>query len=729
MKKRHLIVGIGTQKLATISRTNKRLIIFIILLVSFMLPLFSAGEKERTEDIVSSEKNAYPETEDASEGTLAERILIEPPASENLGVIDSFIWTISNTLDRITEGLCLTLSPFPQAINLFYEKDLSSSGRNAYDTYAIKDEDVFMSRNTGGVEASAFDSNVKTKTSETQKKTVNMVFVIIGSLFLAETILTIVYSYVTGGEEPLLKTLMAKFVTAILIGALLMALPFLMEALKNGFRKAVEILAWDNLGGDLKVFGDAVGEVSTFHYPGLYFGLVTDQLKHLDLTSAGISFDGFIVGPVQTGIAWLLFMVVKLGIVMIALFTSLHITFNVIEIYILIPLALILLPWQLFKPLSFIGSGVIKSLISNIIQVTVISFVILAIVPITATVTNALWQSATAGEEIKDAAFIVTTLNEDRTDNLGEDGLLAPTFSSYTGSSVLDLSSISLSSTYPRSSTDTKTPTTAKDILKNTGLYASVIYAEESDGTVKCTVTPQFTPLGDVDREAWTDFMAANSETLVKEIQKWIPKRIEEKYPDISKLQGWSNKASHNNDLFDYSQDFLNLPSARKLMVVKMALGESGYLSVEEKNKVSDSKGWLRVFSYLATAMVIAYMQTFFIQRSSQIAQGLIDGRDSGPDFASRLSARAAATFAGGAVRAFSSPARAAGGAVTGGVRQATAEYGQRVMDSGHSTLGAFLKNASGVRSAKDYEYGVDDLPSQRARQRSTTGTNEPSKN
>ena len=164
-------------------------------------------------------------------------------------------------------------------------------------------------------------------------------------------------------------------------------------------------------------------------------------------------------------------------------------------------------------------------------------------------------------------------------------------------------------------------------------------------------------------------------------------------------------------------------------MVVKMALAESGYLSVEEKNKVSDSKGWLRVFSYFATAMVIAYMQTFFIQRSSQIAQGLIDGRDSGPDFASRLSARAAATFAGGAVRAFSSPARAAGGAVTGGVRQATAEYGQRVMDSGHSTLGAFLKNASGVRSAKDYEYGVDDLPSQRARQRSTTGTNEPSKN
>ena len=586
-----------------------------------------------------------------------------------------------------------------------------------------------MSRNTGGVEASAFDSNVKTKTSETQKKTVNMVFVIIGSLFLAETILTIVYSYVTGGEEPLLKTLMAKFVTAILIGALLMALPFLMEALKYGFKKAVEILAWDNLGGDLKTFGDAVGEVSTFHYPGLYFRLVTDQLKHLDLTSAGISFDGFIVGPVQTGIAWLLFMVVKLGIVMIALFTSLHITFNVIEIYILIPLALILLPWQLFKPLSFIGSGVIKSLISNIIQVTVISFVILAIVPITATVTNALWQSATAGEEIKDAAFIVTTLTEDRTENLREDGLLALTFSSYTGSSVLDLSSISLSSTYPRSSTDTKTPTTAKDILKNTGLYASVIYAEESDGTVKCTVTPQFTPLGDVDREAWTDFMAANSETLVKEIQKWIPKRIEEKYPDISKLQGWSNKVSLNNDLFDYSQDFLNLPSARKLMVVKMALGENGYLSVEEKNKVSDSKGWLRVFSYLATAMVIAYMQTFFIQRSSQIAQGLIDGRDSGPDFASRLSARAAAIFAGGAVRAFSSPARAAGGAVTGGVRQATAEYGQRVMDSGHSTLGAFLKNASGVRSAKDYEYGVDDLPSQRARQRSTTGTNEPSKN
>ena len=715
--------------MATISSNNKRLLTIILLVLLFMAPLFSAGEKERTEDIVSSEKTAYPETEDVSEETLAERILIEPPASKNLGLIDSFIWTISNTLDKITEGLCLTLSPFPQAINLFYEKDLSSSGRNTYDTYAIEDEDVFMSRNTKSVEASAFNMNVKTKTAESQKKTVNMVFVIIGSLFLAETILTIVYSYVTGGEEPVLKTLMAKFVTAIMIGALLMALPFLMEALKYGFRKAVEILAWDNLSGDIKILGDAIGEVSTFHYPGLYFRLVTDQLKHLDLTSAGVSFDGFILGPVQTGIAWLIFMVVKLGIVMIALFTSLHIAFNVIEIYILIPIALILLPWQLFKPLSFIGSGVIKSLISNIIQVTVISFVILAIVPITATVTNVLWQSATAGEEIKDAAFIVTTLNEDRTENLREDGLLALSFSSFTGSSVLDLSSINLSATYPRSSTTSKTPTTAKDILKNTGLYASVIYAEEVDGTISCTVTPQFTPLGDVDREAWTDFMASNSETLVKEIQKWIPRRIEEKYPEISKLQGWSNKVTSDKDFYDYSQGFLNLPSARKLMAVKIALGESGYLSVEDKNKVSDSKGWLRVFLYLATAMVIAYMQTFFIQRSSQIAQGLIDGRDAGPDFASRLSARAAATFAGGAVRAFSSPVRAAGGTVTGGVRQATAEYGQRVMDSGHSTLGAFLKNASGVRSAKDYEYGIDDLPSRRTKQRTTTGTNEPSKN
>ena len=217
--------------MATIFNNYKRLIIFFLFLFSFMLPLFSAGEKERTEDIVSSEKTTYPKTEDVSRETLAERILIEPPASENLGVIDSFIWTISNTLDKVTEGLGLTLSPFPQAINLFYEKDLSSSGRNAYDTYALEDKDVFMSRNTSGVDASAFDSKVKTKTAESQTKTVNMVFVIIGSLFLAETILTIVYSYVTGGEEPILKTLMAKFVTAILIGALLMALPFLMEAL------------------------------------------------------------------------------------------------------------------------------------------------------------------------------------------------------------------------------------------------------------------------------------------------------------------------------------------------------------------------------------------------------------------------------------------------------------------------------------------------------------------
>ena len=103
MKKRPSTVGIGTHQMATIFNNYKRLIIFSLLLFSFMLPLSSAGEKERTEDIVSSEKTTYPKTEDVSQETLAERILLEPPASENLGVIDSFIWTISNTLDKAVD--------------------------------------------------------------------------------------------------------------------------------------------------------------------------------------------------------------------------------------------------------------------------------------------------------------------------------------------------------------------------------------------------------------------------------------------------------------------------------------------------------------------------------------------------------------------------------------------------------------------------------------------------
>ena len=56
MKKRPSTVGIGTHQMATIFSNNKRLIILFLFLFSFMLPLFSAGEKERTEDIVSSEK-------------------------------------------------------------------------------------------------------------------------------------------------------------------------------------------------------------------------------------------------------------------------------------------------------------------------------------------------------------------------------------------------------------------------------------------------------------------------------------------------------------------------------------------------------------------------------------------------------------------------------------------------------------------------------------------------
>ena len=57
--------------MATIFNNYKRLIILFLFLFSFMLPLFSAGEKERTEDIVSSEKTTYPKTEDVSQETLA----------------------------------------------------------------------------------------------------------------------------------------------------------------------------------------------------------------------------------------------------------------------------------------------------------------------------------------------------------------------------------------------------------------------------------------------------------------------------------------------------------------------------------------------------------------------------------------------------------------------------------------------------------------------------------
>lgn len=718
----------------------KRSIVLIILLAIVSSLCFAGGSSEKTKLSTTTDngvragmditQQAKGETEYYEDTTL--NLILNGPDGD-AGVMGNFMWTLSNILDNVTKGVCISLTPYPKAMELFYPSLFKSRHIDEkYANYGTQLNEIFMNR-SGSVTDSISAKNdykVEIKSEESQKATTNMLMIIIMSLFLAEILFTIIYGYVTGGEEPMLKTLLVKGVTCLLIGALVMSLPFIIEAFKWGFDKAVKIISGAQLVSDsdeqpgttLSYMYMAAVESSPFDYPGLMLRLVTAECVRLDPENAGIMNlfgDEGIIAPVSKVMVNVLFFIVQVIIFFVAIIASLHIMFNVIEVYILMSLALILLPFQVFRLTSFMGSGVFRSLISNVIQLAVIIFIMVSVVPLTSSISTNIWSNIAVVESNDlEAAWEFTSLSDDKSGHKTSiwELLVALGLINNDGTVSSELNGVELSQkiTMDENRDNPQAEYTLGEILQLVGFRIKMTYilSEERSSQSDIEVPKKTNGIVSV---GWLPTEIVDIPSFGKLYGSEITKKIDKAISDrmIALMQEAVKKANINMHI-SAGTPFENISKAKKQEIAKSCISNISLnpklpLNTNyKKTAVEDGhSAWTLVFIYLATALCLAYIECFFIFRSSQITEGLLNGRDSGPDFGRILAARGGGAIARATGKAAMTPVRGVAAVGTAAARLGVANIGQTAADRGHTFLGGMLKTMSNSGSTREYSAGI----------------------
>lgn len=723
----------------------KRFIFVLLLFLTVANVCFASGSSETNEPVTTSDSGIITDMNISSmkkgKSSYAEDStlnLILNGADGSLGAMGSFMWTFSNILDRVATGICIGLSPYPKAVELFYPNLLSSRHVDEkFGNYNTTLNEVFMNR-SGSVMDSSSTTNeygIEIKSDVTQKATTNMLMIIIMSLFLAEILFSVIYSYVTGGEEPVLKTLLAKAVTCLLIGALIMSLPFLVEAFKWGFDKAVKIISGAQNVADqneqprttLAYMYMMAVESTPFEYPGLLLRLVTAETNRLDPKNAGI-LDKFgdeskVMAAVSKVIVNMLFFIIKLIIFLVAIIASMHILFNVVEVYILMSLALLLLPFQIFRLTSFMGNGVFRSLMSNVIQLAVISFIMIAVIPLTSSISTSIWSNIAVQEQNNlEAAWDYSSFSNDESKhetNLYD--LIATLEAREENSSIKEEYLKDIDFEKGISLHDDGQEYTLRSILKGVGYKMKITYRQSNSNSSAQAMTSEtevqknttgtvsivWYPTEDVDVPYMAQlFSSDDAKKINAAISQMLLNSMQMAFQQYCKSTwGYTLPANGDPMPFENARDWLKLDVAKAV-----ADGDPTKYKVVPANvkykkmTVEDGQSaWTLVFIYLATALCLAYMECFFIFRSSQITEGLLNGRDSGPDFGRVMAARAAGGVARAAGKVATAPVRGGAAIATTGARLATSNVGQSLSNSGHTALGGMLMALSHVGSTQGH--------------------------
>lgn len=720
-----------SQIMAAIKTNRKTFVFFIIAALICLFPFeLKANAVSETITGLIKEKGLDVISDDVSPSIRG----IFEPTGENMNPTTVFMNMFATSINSLSEGICMSITPYPKAIEVFYPNLFDSNQKSKWDTYTIDNDDVFMSSGAPTLGGNSLNKAVSTKSDDSQKATTRMLMIVIGSLFLIDMLFSIIYTYVTGGEEPVLKTILVKFVMAILIGALIMALPFVIEALRFGFSRAVLYMA--NISGnpDIEYIYTYVSNEPIFHYPGMFLKLTTSMLSNLDPDNVGVidmfEDSGLFMGAINRGLCRLLFVIARLVICVLSIFTAMHILWNVMEIYILISLGLILLPWQLFNPLSFIGKGVFRSLVSNIVQLTVILFIMVAVMPVTFYVSHGLWENLT-DSDTPNMVFMITNLEKNREQAsilLGSDRIRT----------LLGTDGMIMGKDDQRNDVEV-----TADFLNHVGMLATVQHLKTGEGfqsTVKETITIKWYMLEgcDVDKFA----MFSLNDDLTQKIGDKILKGIQEAYkttilehPQVKGRNTYKDsfKPTLANCKEDVKKKLLGGISWNNFSgIIKQSFG----LNYENVSTSMPSEGWGRAFFYLSAALMLCIMPNYFVTRSSQIANGLLDGRDSGADFAGLMQSRFLNRAASATVKVAAAPIRIAGKSIDASIKTASANKAEKMSQDGHSVMGAVLKTATGAgQSAREFAAGVsrnrDSLESATPSQSSgdPTGTNNQTKN
>ena len=364
--------------------------------------------------------------------------------NESESWLGEWIRDIANAIDQIVFRIALAIHPFPVSMFQLYGLSASRNNLHGVDLTMKPTEDKIHSFNTDyllisnsyyssrylkvnditvateGVSVGTGNSlndwmlpiaEDENSTGEsmfefTRWKTIVMLF---ATCFAAEILFMAIYGYATGssedGDSSLMKNVAKKIAITLMLMVLVSALPFLLEAFRVGLFEIAESFygqaaykSYSELAGagyinakDIPVDSNGrLTEKNIFKLPGMFLLSMRDMFarttsdpmdkalsKQMTKSDANEGLRSLFVKLV----VWILITIYRFLMFFVTLKATIHIAKNVLEVYLLLSLVMILVPFSVFTPLKTVGSKCVMSLVSNLVECFIILVIIITILP------------------------------------------------------------------------------------------------------------------------------------------------------------------------------------------------------------------------------------------------------------------------------------------------------------------------------------------------------------
>lgn len=297
-------------------------------------------------------------------------------------LLSSVFSGLGSRITTATEQLCLNVTPFPSALSYYYAEEF---GLDPTDVTGDNTDQVFLFNLLNYKSTKSTAASIESEagitygtTRDREKKAFGMVAKIFAALMILEVLFTSIWGYITDREGSLLKQVLSRILIGFLAFLLVSALPFLIEAMKVGFTKAAVTLT----GTQDSDAGKKLLSTSVFHLPEIYMETCGDILDMMDPERvAGTDMD------IISGSGWsikamyrIVYFIARIVAGILCCLVTIHIVMNIVEVYLVLALAAVLIPFMTFSPLKMFGEKAINALLANVLELFVIIVILLTCV-------------------------------------------------------------------------------------------------------------------------------------------------------------------------------------------------------------------------------------------------------------------------------------------------------------------------------------------------------------
>lgn len=305
---------------------KKAVLLIIVILVAGVAPVFALGGAEET----STQVVPYEGVEASSP-------------------FRGFLLGIASIFDRITVMASIGVSPFPSMISTDGETMPSS-------IYSLGGSSIYKERQISS--------------------TIGAIFI---SCLVAEILYIAIFKCFLLGDFAIAKQVASVFLKGMALFFVVINLPMLVELIRTGFQELAYTIAGAKLDDTSSLL---TMRESVFTMPGSLIRSSIDIIELMNPENAGgtglsvidATADGVEIGfkTLASYMVKILYWIVQLICVVFLVVTAFHVMFNIIEVYLLIGIVSVLVPFQIFELTRFLGEKAIYSLFTNLVELFVI---------------------------------------------------------------------------------------------------------------------------------------------------------------------------------------------------------------------------------------------------------------------------------------------------------------------------------------------------------------------